>query len=227
METRMDSKDQLARWTNVDECLERALVPRDAQLEAIVQACIAAKLPDIAVTPTQGRLLTLLAMVSRAKTVLEVGTLGGLSTVCLARGVAPGGKVVTLEVDPHHARVAQENFVKTGVAGMIDLRIGPAIETLPGVAKDYANFDLVFIDADKPNNPAYLAWARKLTKPGSIIVVDNVVRHGAIVDDHPDASTQGALEALRLLGNTIEYFATAAQTIGRKGHDGFAIAIAR
>jgi predicted O-methyltransferase YrrM len=160
-----------------------------------------------------------------ARTILEIGTLGGYSTIWLARALAPGGRLVTLEADPRHAEVARANFVRAGLAGVVDLRIGPALDALPQLAS-VAPFDLVFLDADKPSNPDYLRWALGLSRRGSLIVADNVVRDGAVVDERSaDASVRGVRDMLALMAAEPRLDATAIQTVGVKGYDGFAIAL--
>ncbi|HEX4721667.1 MAG TPA: O-methyltransferase, partial [Pseudonocardiaceae bacterium] len=167
------------RWTAVDDYFAGHLVPADDALDAALAASAAAGLPPIQVSPTQGRLLRLLASINGAGAILEIGTLGGYSTICLARGMATGGRVVTLEIDPKHADVARANFARAGLTDTIDLRLGRAIDTLPTLG---GPFDLIFIDADKPSNPDYFQWALKLSRRNSLIIVDNVVREGTIVD---------------------------------------------
>ena len=217
------------RWGAVDAYLEEALIPDDAALDAALAASRAAGLPAIHVAPVQGRLLQLLARLAGARRVLEVGTLGGYSTIWLARGLAAGGRIVTLEADPRHAAVARENFARAGVAGVVELREGPALDTLPGVEADgMGPFDLAFIDADKQSAPEYVAWAVRFARPGAIIVLDNVVRGGEVADPHsPDARVQGVRRALALMGEDPRLEATALQTVGAKGYDGFALAVVK
>ena len=215
------------RWSAVDAYLTDVLVPDDAALEATLQASEAAGLPSINVAPNQGMLLQILARSVGARAILEIGTLGGYSTIWLARGLGPGGRVVTLEADPVHAEVARANFANAGLAGIVEVRIGKALDTLPELAAGGAGpFDLVFIDADKPNNAAYVDWALQLTRPGSLIVVDNVVRDGEEIDGASESRTiQGVRHALEQLGREPRVRATAIQTVGSKGYDGLAIAI--
>lgn len=214
------------RWAAVDRYLDDLLVRPDAALLAAAEACVAAGLPPISVTPAQGKLLYLLALVQQARSILEIGTLGGYSTLWLARALPPGGRVVTLEIDPRHAEVARANFSRAGLAGIIDLRLGPALNTLPQLAAEGSGpFDLVFVDADKPSNPDYFAWAMKLTRPGSVIVVDNVVRKGAVVDaDSTDPNVQGVRRMNELVAADPRVSATTIQTVGGKGYDGFLLA---
>lgn len=162
-----------------------------------------------------------------AKRVLEIGTLGGYSTIWMARGLPADGKVVTLELDPHHAKVARLNFERAGVSDKVDLRLGPALQSLAALASENAGrFDLIFIDADKPNNPNYLKWAMRLSRAGTVIVCDNVIRDGAVVKkDSCDANVEGARAAFSFIGQEKRLDGTAIQTVGAKGYDGFAIAI--
>ena len=219
----MDTQDSHT-WTRVDEYLSATLVPADAALSAALAASEAAGLPAIQVAPNQGRLLELLARSLRARAILELGTLGGYSTLWLARGLAPGGRIVTLEAEPRHAAVAQATFARAGVAERITLRLGPALETLPQLAAEGAGpFDLVFIDADKPNMPDYFRWALRLAHPGTVIVADNVVREGQVANaDSVDPSVQGVRRMNEVIAAEPRVSATAIQTVGSKGYDGFA-----
>jgi predicted O-methyltransferase YrrM len=216
-----------AQWTRVDDYLTTALGLSDAVLDAAVEASRAAGLPAISVSPAQGKLLHLLARAIGARQVLEIGTLGGYSTIWLARALPAGGRLITLEVDPRHAEVARTNFVQAGLADVVELRLGPALETLPRLAAEGGGpFDLVFIDADKPNIPAYFTWALSLTRPGSAIVVDNVVRGGAVADPaSDDPSVQGVRRLNELIAAEPRVSATVIQTVGGKGYDGFALAL--
>src|SRR5947209_6942019 len=184
------SQDQ---WTAVDRYITDLLVPPDPALDEALRASAAAGLPAINVSPNQGKLLHLLARLRGARTILEVGTLGGYSTIWLARALPDDGRLVTLESDPKHAAIARGNIARAGVADRVELRLGRALDTLPRLAEEGRGpFDLIFIDADKPNNPDYFAWAVKLARPGSLIVVDNVVRDGAVADAaSPDPRVQG------------------------------------
>ena len=215
------------RWTAVDTYLTGLLVPQDTALDAALQASEDAGLPPINVASNQGMLLQILARAVGARAILEIGTLGGYSTIWLARGLVPGGRVITLEADPAHADVARANFANAGLAGIVEVRVGKALDTLPVLAAEGAGpFDLVFIDADKPNNAAYVDWALQLTRPGSLIVVDNVVRDGEVIDGASESRTiQGVRHALEQLGREPRVRATAIQTVGSKGYDGLAIAI--
>ena len=215
------------RWGEVDRYLAGLLVPADPVLDAALEASEAAGLPAISVTPAQGKFLHLLARVRGARSILEVGTLGGYSTIWLARALPEGGRLVTLESDPKHAEVARANVGRAGLAGVVEVRVGRALETLPAVASEGSGpFDLVFIDADKANTPAYFRWALRLSRPGTVVVVDNVVRGGAVTDaSSGDASVRGVREFLSLLADEPGVTATAVQTVGEKGYDGFAIAV--
>jgi predicted O-methyltransferase YrrM len=214
-------------WTAVDSYLSATLLPRDPILDAALNSSAEAGLPPIAVTPTLGKFLHLLARIINAKKILEVGTLGGYSTIWLARALPPTGRVITLEYDPKHAEIAQKNFRLAGLEKIIELRVGKALDTLPEIAAaDPAPFDLIFIDADKQNNPAYFQWALKLSRPGTLILIDNVVRDGAILDAaSADPAIQGTRQLLTLLGNEPRVSVTALQTVDAKGHDGFALAL--
>ena len=213
--------------STVDRYFAERLLPPDPILAAALDASAAAGLPPINVAPTQGKLLHLLARMVNARAILEIGTLGGYSAIWLARALPPGGRLVTIELDPKHADVARANFERAGLSDVIDLRVGRALDMLPRIEADgLAPFDLVFIDADKQSNAAYVEWALKLARPGSVIVVDNVVRGGAVVDPaSTDASVQGVRRLLDLIGNEPRLDATALQTVGLKGYDGFLIAL--
>ena len=213
-------------WTAVDRVLNQALAPEDPVLTAALAASHAAGLPAIAVAPNQGKMLQLMAQMVGAKNILEVGTLAGYSAIWLARALAPGGRLISLEIDPKHAQVARANLAAAGLSDKTEVRLGPAIETLPKLQTEAAGpFDLVFIDADKPSNADYFAWALKLARPGSLIVVDNVVRKGAIADAaSQDADVAGVLRLLDLVAREPRVSATAIQTVGEKGHDGFLMA---
>jgi predicted O-methyltransferase YrrM len=215
------------QWTAVDRYFADLLVPPDAALEAALQASVAAGLPPINVSPNQGKLLQLLARIQNVRTILEIGTLGGYSTIWLARALPPGGRLVTLEADPKHAEVARANLARAGLAGVVELRLGHALDTLPQLVKEGRGpFDLIFIDADKPGYADYLAWALKLSRVGSLIIADNVVRRGAVVDAvSADAMVQGVRRFNAMLAAEPRVSATAIQTVSSKGYDGFAIAV--
>ena len=211
-------------WNAIDQYITDQVVHEDDALRAATQATVDAGLPQIAVAPNQGKLLYLLARVLGAKSILEIGTLAGYSTIWLARGVARGGTVVTLEKDERHASAARENFKRAKLSRMIDLRVGTALDTLPRLAKT-PRFDLVFIDADKASIPDYFGWALKLTRKGSLIIVDNVVREGAILDARSDdANVQGVRRLNEMIAREKRVQATTLQTVGSKGYDGIMIA---
>jgi len=218
-----------ALWEAVDNYIERQLVPADPVLEAALAASDAAGLPAINVAPNQGKLLMLLAKMAGATRILEIGTLGGYSTLWLARALPADGRLVTLEYAPAHAAVARASFAAAGVDHLIELRVGAALDSLEALAGEgAAPFDFVFIDADKPNNPGYLDGALRLSRPGTVIVCDNVVRDGAILDaSSPDRSVQGVRATYERLAADPRLEATAVQTVGAKGHDGFAVALVR
>jgi predicted O-methyltransferase YrrM len=214
-------------WTAVDDYIVSSLLEPDTALDAALAANRREGLPPIDVSAPQGKFLNLLVRISGAKKVLEIGTLGGYSTIWLARAVSEGGKVVTLELDPHHARVARSNIERAGLGGSVDLRVGPALDSLSALHREGAGpFDFIFIDADKPNNPNYLDWAMTLSRQGTIIVCDNVIRDGAVTKANSgDANVEGARAAFAFIGNDDRLDGTAVQTVGAKGYDGFAIAI--
>jgi predicted O-methyltransferase YrrM len=214
-------------WTEVDDYLVGLLGLHDDDLSGALAAADAAGLPAINVSAPQGMLLHLLARTAGARRILEVGTLAGYSTIWLARALPSDGLLVTLEIDPHHAAVAEANLARAGLGERVRVVVGPAAESLPGLVAD-APFDLVFIDADKPSNATYVKWALALSRPGTLIVVDNVVRRGEVVtasDD--DAAARGSREVLALLAASDRLDATVIQTVGGKGHDGFALARVR
>ena len=191
----------------------------------MLAANAAAGLPAIDVSPAQGKFLELIARIAGARKVLEIGALGGYSTICFARAVGEGGQVVTLEVDPHHAAGAQANVERAGMIGRVEVRVGPALETLP-LLQSMAPFDLVFIDADKPNNPNYLRWALSLARVGAVIICDNVVRNGKVADPaSAEAGVLGSRRFFEMVAAEPRLSATALQTVGVKGYDGFALAL--
>jgi len=212
-------------WTRIDQYLESHFVPHDAALDAAQSASQAAGLPAISVAPNQGKLLSLLVQLQGARRVLEIGTLGGYSSIWLARALPPGGQLVTLELNPAHAAVARQNLEHAGLLGSVEVRVGPALETLAAMhAEGVAAFDFVFIDADKQSIPEYFQWALRLARPGTVIVVDNVVRRGAVVDEtSTDVNVLGVRRFNELVARTPGVSATAIQTVGSKGHDGFAL----
>ena len=217
------------RWDAVDAYLQSALLPADPVLDATLADARSAGLPAIDVSPTQGAMLQLLAAAVRAERILEVGTLGGYSTIWLARALPAGGRLVSLEIDPHHAEVAGANLRRAGLEDRVEIRVGPAAASLAALVEaGDGPFDLVFIDADKPGNPAYFAEALRLTRTGSLIVVDNVVRDGAVADAaDDDPRVAGSREVLEAMGAEPRVLATAVQTVGVKGYDGFALALVR
>jgi len=215
-----------AKWEAVDRLLTDLLVRPDGALTGALDANAAAGLSPIDVSPTQGKLLMLLAQIQRARTILEIGTLGGYSTIWLARALPADGHLISLEADPRHAQVARENVARAGLAGSVEIRVGRALDTLPQITVEGRGpFDLFFIDADKPSNPEYFAWALRLSRPGSLIIADNVVREGAVADPaNTDASALGVRRFLELMAAEPRVSATAIQTVGSKGYDRFAIA---
>jgi predicted O-methyltransferase YrrM len=215
------------QWAAVDQYINELLIGSDPVLEKTLQSSQAACLPSIQVTPNLGKLLHLLARIQGARTVLEIGTLGGYSAIWLARALLPGGRLVTLESEPAHAEVARANITQAGLSDVIDIRIGKALETLPQIAAEgLGPFDLIFIDADKPNNADYFRWALRLAHRGSVIVVDNVVRGGAVLDAaSDDPAVQGVRRLNELLAAEPRVTATTIQTVGSKSYDGFTLAL--
>jgi predicted O-methyltransferase YrrM len=221
---KLDYEDQ---WTVVDEYLTDLLIPSDPALEAALADSDAAGLPAISVTPTQGRLLWLFARLVNARKILELGTLGAYSTIWLARALPKDGRLITLEASPEHAAVAAANLRRAGVTDRVELRVGRGLDLLPGLATEgVAPFDLIFIDADKVSTADYFVWALKLSRPGTLIITDNVIRKGAVADERSkDPSVMGMRRFFELLAQEKGVSATAIQTVGSKGYDGFAIAI--
>jgi predicted O-methyltransferase YrrM len=218
------------RWIDVDNYLGSQLLEDDPVLNRATEASQQSGLPAIAVSPLQGKFLYVLARLIGARQVLEIGTLGGYSAIWLGRAlpVAPVGRLVTLEVNPMHADVAQVNIADAGLAEVVEIRVGPALETLPKLATELGEgaFDFTFIDADKQNNAEYFSWALKLTRPGGVIVVDNVVRQGHVADERSeDSAVVGTRRLFAEMAQEKTMTATAIQTVGLKGYDGFAIAI--
>jgi predicted O-methyltransferase YrrM len=212
-------------WSSVDTYLDTNLVGSDPALSGALDASAAAGLPTISVSASQGKLLFLLARAIGARRILELGTLGGYSAIWMARALPPAGRLVTIEADSGHADVARANFRRAGVEDRIDLRLGKALDVLPGLASDGGDpFDFVFIDADKVNYPAYAEWAIRLSRRGALIVIDNVIRDGAVVDaDSTDEAVQAVRKTIATLAADTRVTATAVQTVGAKGYDGFAI----
>jgi predicted O-methyltransferase YrrM len=214
-------------WTEVDRYITDLLVPADPVLDAALKASTAAGLPEIQVSPNQGKLLHLIARLQSARAILELGTLGGYSTIWLARALPKDGRLITLEADPKHAEVAKANFARAGLDNIIELRLGLALDTLPKLAAEKKGpFDLIFIDADKQNIPEYFTWSLKLARRGTLIIVDNVVRDGAVIDAaSTDASVQGVRRFNEVLAAERRVSATTLQTVGTKGYDGLAFAL--
>jgi predicted O-methyltransferase YrrM len=221
----MDNAEAL--WSAVDDYVVSSLGGSDSVLTAVLEESERAGLPAIAVSETQGRFLQIMARLIGAQRILEIGTLGGYSTICLARGMMPGGHVTTLEISADHAAVAASNIRKAGFEGAVTIRLGPAAETLAALAEEAAGpFDLVFIDADKAGIPVYFDRALKLSRPGAAIIVDNVVRKGQLVDGESDDANVRGVRRLHELIPSLGVTATTIQTVGAKGYDGFLIAIA-
>jgi predicted O-methyltransferase YrrM len=211
------------KWIAVDRYITDSLVPSDPALDAALEASAAAGLPTIQVSPSQGKFLHLLARAMGPRKILEIGTLGGYSTIWLARALSSGGRLITLEVDPRHAEVARANITRAGLADVVELHQGRALDTLPELT---GPFDFIFIDADKPSNADYFTWALKLSRRGSMIVIDNVIRDGAVIDaDSTDPDVQGVRRLNQLLAAERRVSATTIQTVGSKGYDGFTMAL--
>jgi predicted O-methyltransferase YrrM len=213
-------------WTAVDRYISATFSDSDDALDAALKATVDAGMPEIQIAPNQGRFLQLLAQMAGARTILEIGTLAGYSTIWLARAVPEDGRVVTLELEQKHAEVAGANIARAGLGSRVEVRVGPALDSLRGlVAGNHPPFDFVFIDADKVSYPSYLEWSLRLSKPGTVIVADNIVRDGAVADAN---STDAAVIAVRryneMLASDPRLTATVLQTVGSKGYDGFAIA---
>lgn len=215
------------KWTAVDEYVGGLLAPHDEVLGAALRASDEAELPEIQVSPPQGKLLQLLSQALGARMILEFGTLGGYSTIWLGRGLPADGRLITLEADPGYAEVARENIERAGLGDVVELRVGPALETLPLLDAESAGpFDLTFIDADKATTPDYFAWALDHSRPGSLIVADNVVRDGTLADaDSDDAKVKAQRHLHEMLSTEPRVNATTIQTVGGKGYDGFTIAL--
>jgi predicted O-methyltransferase YrrM len=210
-------------WTTVDRYIADQFIPHDEAFDAALKDSDAAGLPAIAVSTAQGKWLHLLARAIGARRIMEIGTLGGFSGIWLARALPPDGRLITLEISAKHAEVARRNFARAGVVDRAEVVVGPALETLPGLS---GPFDLIFIDADKKNNLEYFQWALRLARIGSLIIVDNVVRGGAIIDrSSQDVSVQGTRRCLEMMSAEPRVITTALQTVGSKGYDGFAIAM--
>lgn len=211
------------QWTAVDNYYVDLLVPTDSALDEALKSSDAAGLPPAAVAPNQGKMLLLLAQIQQARTILEIGTLGGYSTIWLARALPANGHLITLEADPKHAEVAAANIARAGLSDKVEVRVGKAVDLLPQLVA-HAPFDLIFIDADKPSNPDYFKWALKLSRKGTLIIADNVVRDGAVINaDSGDANVQGIRRFNEMVAADPRVSATAIQTVGSKGYDGFAL----
>lgn len=215
------------QWTAVDDYFAGLLLPTDPVLDAALEASAAAGLPAIQVSSSQGKLLWLLARLQGARNILEIGTLGGYSTIWLARALPPDGHMVTLEADPRHAEVARSNLARAGLLERVEVRVGQALDTLPQIEMErFVPFDIVFVDADKENYPGYLAWTLKLVRRGSLIIADNVVRQGAVIDPaSPDPRVQAVRQFSQLVATEPRLSATVIQTVGTKGYDGLMIAL--
>ena len=213
-------------WSAVDSYFEEKLLPADPLLEETLRASEAAGLPSIQVSPSQGKLLYLLAKAQGVRTILEVGTLAGYSTIWLGRALPRGGRLLTLEVNPKHAEVARVNVAQAGLGALVEIRLGPAVETLPKLLSEHEGpFDFVFVDADKPNTRTYFDWAVRLSRPGTLIVVDNVVRKGELANaSSDDPNVRGMRAFLEALASDSRVSATGIQTVGTKGYDGFVLA---
>lgn len=214
-------------WTEVDQYLAGLLAPSDEQLEATLKANRKAGLPPIDVSPLQGKFLHVLVRMTQPKRVLEIGLLGGYSTIWMARALPRGGRIVSLEFSSKHAAVASENLKRAGLLKRVEIRVGPALDSLPVLAAERGGkFDLIFIDADKGNNPQYLEWAIKLSRPGTVIVVDNIARHGRVIEaKSKEADIVGTRRCLELMASHPKLSAFAMQTVGTKGLDGYAMAV--
>ncbi len=218
-------KSGQALWTEVDNYFTDLLAPTDPMLEAALKANQKAGLPAIDVSPLQGKFLHVLVQMTQAHRVLEIGLLGGYSTIWMARALPRGGRIVSLEFSPKHAEVARANLRHAGLLSRVDVRVGPALDSLPGLVGS-GPFDLIFIDADKGNNPQYLKWAIKLARRGTVIVVDNVARHGHVIEgDSRDPDIVGTRSCMEMMANHPRLSAFALQTVGVKGLDGFALAV--
>jgi predicted O-methyltransferase YrrM len=214
-------------WSAVDDYIGDKLLPEDAALTAALHANAAAGLPAIDVSPAQGKFLNLLVRITGARRVLEIGTLGGYSTICMASALPADGRLVTLEYEPRHAEVARANLARAGLSERVEVRVGKGLDSLPVLHAEGGDpFDLIFIDADKPSNPGYLEWAVRLSRPGTVIVLDNVVRDGQVIDAASgDLNVEGARAGFDFIAAHPRLSATALQTVGAKGYDGFAIAL--
>ncbi len=214
-------------WNAVDEYITGKLIPNDADLTTAQTRADQAGLPEIQVAPNQGQLLAIMAHSTQAQSILEIGTLGGYSTIWLAKTLPPSGKLITLEYDPKHARVAQENIDRAGLADKVEIRVGRAVDSLPQIASEgLTPFDFIFIDADKDNSDVYFDWALKLSRVGTLIITDNVVRNGEITNPNTeDGRVRGIQRLFDRMANEPRILSTAVQTVGSKGYDGLAVAL--
>jgi predicted O-methyltransferase YrrM len=213
-------------WTAVDQYTTGLLLPTDPALDAALASSESAGLPSISVSPSQGKLLMLLAQLAGAKQILEIGTLGGYSSIWLGRALAPGGRLITLEANPKHAEVARGNIARAGLAEIVEVRLGDARAGIQQLAAEGRAFDLIFIDADKQSIPHYLEWSLKLSHPGTLIIVDNVIRDGALIDaKSEDPNVIGARRMHEMLAANPRLSATTIQTVGSKGYDGLTLAL--
>jgi predicted O-methyltransferase YrrM len=213
------------QWNAVDEYIERTIIGSDDALQAALDSSASAGLPAIAVSPAQGKLLHLIARLIHARAILEIGTLGAYSTIWLARALPKDGKLISLEVDPHHADVARQNIARAGLQSVAEVRLGAALDTLPKLRSE-GPFDIFFIDADKANIPEYFRWSIDLGHSGSVIIVDNVVRDGALADpDTKDEAVIGVRRLHEMIHKEPRVTSTTIQTVGMKGYDGFTMAV--
>ena len=221
----MDQLPGQDQWSAVDSYIAELFLPPDPALEAALASSAAAGLPAISVSPTQGKLLHLLARIQKARRILELGTLGGYSTIWLARALPPDGQLISLEVNPKHAEVAQTNLARAGLTSVVEIRLGRAVDTLQQLATEGRGpFDLIFIDADKPGYADYLQWSLKLARQGTLIIADNVVRKGAVADpDSKDENVHGIRKFNEALAAEKRVTTTVIQTVGSKGYDGLAL----
>ena len=215
------------QWTAVDSYITETVVPSDAALDAALEASTKAELPAIAVTPNQGKLLQIFARLVNARRILEIGTLGGYSTIWLARALPDDGRLISLELNPKHAEVARGSIDRAGLTKKVDVKLGRALDTLPKLAAEGSGpFDLIFIDADKASIPEYFNWSLKLSRPGSLIIVDNVVRKGAVIEANSrDEDVQGVRRLNEMLAKEKRVTATTIQTVSSKGYDGITVAL--
>lgn len=215
-----------SNWNAVEHYVSGMLLPPDPMLGSVLESIDAAGMPQISVAPPDGMLLNLLVRLSGAQKILEIGTLGGYSTICMARALPSEGRLITLEYEPRHAELARANIERAGLSAGVEIRVGRALDSLPQLEAEGAGpFDMFFIDADKPSNPDYVQWALRLSRPGSLVIVDNVIRHGNVIDPQGDASVLGVRRMLELIHSEPRLSATAIQTVSSKGHDGMLFAL--